>query len=72
MTNQYGLDSNYFKRKLTTVAAGLAFYKPDELARELYRLAITSCEAAVVEEIAFKRDNGYIRAEHSRVGTPIE
>lgn len=45
MTNEYGLDVRYFRSKLSTVINGLENYTPDELARELVRLADTAdCE----------------------------
>lgn len=68
MNNQHGVDADYFSRKLKLVSASINNYTPQELARELYRLAITSCEAAVVEEVEFKRDNGYTRVSAHKLG----
>lgn len=38
-TNEYGLDSNYFKKKLRLVVRDVDNYTPDEMFNELSRLA---------------------------------
>ena len=42
MTNEYGLDADYFRKKLKLVVAGIYNYTPQELATALTRLAITA------------------------------
>lgn len=39
MTNEYGLDVNYFKEKLKLILRDVGNYTPDEMYRELTRLA---------------------------------
>lgn len=42
MKNEYGLDVSYFENKLKLVVRDIARYTPDELHRELSRLAGTA------------------------------
>lgn len=51
MTNQYGLDADYFKLKLRLVVRNINSYTPAELARELGRLASTADKSALLEDI---------------------
>jgi len=46
MTNEYGLDINYFKGKLKLVLRDIDRYTPAELFRELSRLSLTSADQA--------------------------
>lgn len=39
MSNEYGLDYEYFERKLKLVIRDAKMYTPDEMMRELSRLA---------------------------------
>lgn len=39
MTNEYGLDVDYFKKKLELILRDVGNYTPDEMYRELSRLA---------------------------------
>lgn len=48
-TNQYGLDADYFRRKLERVLRDVNSYRPDEMARELARMARTADEAVLRE-----------------------
>jgi len=50
--NTYGLDVPYFSKKLKLVLQGLNNYMPEELARELARLAKTSAEVAASGELS--------------------
>ena len=40
--NQNGLDFDYFEMKLAKVTDDLHLYRPDELARELVRIAVAA------------------------------
>ena len=46
MTNEYGLDVNYFKGKLKLVLRDIDRYTPTELFRELSQLSLTSADQA--------------------------
>ena len=46
MTNEYGLDINYFKGKLKLVLRDIDRYTPAELFRELSQLSLTSADQA--------------------------
>lgn len=48
-TNEYGLDSDYFRRKLERMLRDVNSYTPDEMARELARMARTADEAVLSE-----------------------
>lgn len=48
-TNQYGLDADYFRRKLERVLRDVNSYRPDEMARELARMARTADEKVLRE-----------------------
>lgn len=50
MQNEYGLDVSYFKSKLARVLRDIAQYNPDELARELARLAKTANKNTLFED----------------------
>lgn len=50
MKNNYGLDADYFHKKLKLVLTGINSYTPDELARELGRLAWTASSKAALED----------------------
>lgn len=53
MTNEYGLDHDYFERKLKRIMQdGLSSYTPAELARELARM-VTTAYADVLKEPEF-------------------
>jgi hypothetical protein len=49
--NRYGLDAGYFKKKLGQVVWGIDNYTPEELARELARLAVTAENEAALHEM---------------------
>lgn len=42
MNNSHGLDADYFSKKLKLVLKGVNNYTPDEMARELVRLALVA------------------------------
>ena len=42
MKNEYGLDISYFRKWVERLHLGLDRYTPDELARELSRMAFTA------------------------------
>lgn len=46
------LDTNYFRQKLTLVLRDLSHYTPQEMARELVRLAKVADESEAVKEAA--------------------
>lgn len=49
-TNQYGLDNDYFERKIAILHRdGLRNWKPDELARELARMSRTAAKSVMHE-----------------------
>lgn len=48
--NQYGLDNDYFERKIAILHRdGLRNWKPDELARELARMSQTADKSVMLE-----------------------
>ncbi|MFZ3193712.1 MAG: DUF551 domain-containing protein [Moraxellaceae bacterium] len=49
MRNEFGLDVDYFTRKLTRVLESVSSYKPDEMARELARLVVVADEKVLGE-----------------------
>lgn len=51
MNNRYGLDEAYFSRKLKLILGDIDNYTPEELARELSRLAITANYGEAVNEL---------------------
>jgi len=54
MRNSYGLDTDYFTKKLKLVLKGVDNCTPDEMARELARLSLTADNiAATVEFVRF-------------------
>ncbi|MBE8232382.1 MAG: hypothetical protein HAW67_01510 [Endozoicomonadaceae bacterium] len=50
--NQYGLNVDYNKRKLESILKDINCYTPDELSRELARLAVTA-DKSVLQEAEF-------------------
>lgn len=48
MTNEYGLDVDYFSRWINRLE-DLSRYKPSELSRELARMAITADKSVLLE-----------------------
>ncbi|MNF15575.1 hypothetical protein D3C80_2182520 [compost metagenome] len=52
MTNAYGLDVDYFRRKMERMLVGLDRYTPDEFARECARMSRTA-DDRVLQEIEF-------------------
>lgn len=62
MANRYGPDTEYFSKKLKLVLEGINNYTPDELARELARLALTADNiAATVEFVRYNDACNYGR-----------
>ena len=51
MRNEYGLDADYFKKKLEAVLRDVRHYTPQEMARELHRLSMTADENTVCQEV---------------------
>jgi len=51
-TNEYGLNVDYQRKKLTKILTELPHYTPDELARSLCRLAVVA-EPSVLAEAEF-------------------
>jgi len=47
--NEYGLDVSYFESKLQLVLRDCSRYTPQEMARELHRLAMIADENTVCE-----------------------
>ena len=54
MVNEYGLNVEYFKKKLRLVIRDAYRYTPDEMARELARLSVTA-NKKVIKEKEFNR-----------------
>ena len=48
-SNRYGVDADYFQKKLHLVLRDFASFKPDELARTLFRLGKVADEAVLAE-----------------------
>ena len=53
MTNNYGLDVDYFHKWIRRVLREIDYYTPDELARELARMAVTA-NPTVLKETEFQ------------------
>jgi hypothetical protein len=53
MSNEYGLDYNYFQRKLELVVRDARNYTPDEMARELARLSKAADSNVILTESEF-------------------
>lgn len=49
MTNSYGLDVDYFRRKMERMLSALDRYTPDEFARECARMARTADDQVMQE-----------------------
>lgn len=49
MTNRYGLDADYFTKKMQLIIRDIDNYKPSEFARELARMAKTADEKVLNE-----------------------
>ena len=45
MTNEYGLDVDYFKRKLKIILRDIGYFTPQEMYSALARLALVADEA---------------------------
>jgi hypothetical protein len=61
MTNEYGLDVNYFKGKLKLIVRDLDRYTPAELFRELSRLSLTASDQADMNvEVKILNDHRHI------------
>lgn len=50
MVNEYGLDVEYFKKKLRLVVRDAYRYTPKEMARELARLSVTANKEVIKEK----------------------
>lgn len=50
MINEYGLDVDYFKRKLNLVLRDADRYTPDEMARELARMSVVANSEVIKEK----------------------
>ena len=50
MKNEYGLDVSYFESKLKLVVRDCSRYTPEEMSRELTRLAIAANHKASFDE----------------------
>lgn len=48
-SNRYGVDADYFRKKLHLVLRDFASFKPDELARALFRLGKVADESVLAE-----------------------
>lgn len=59
MINRYGLDVDYFKRKLKIIIRDVDNYTPSELARELARMSRTSDSKVLLEEEFSIKELGY-------------
>lgn len=73
MTNQYGLDAHYFKVKLELILRDLSRYTPEELSRDLSRLAETSYQTVATNirsRLTAFADAKYIRALQLAQTTP--
>lgn len=51
MNNQYGLDEDYFRKKLKQILKHLDSHTPEELARSLGMLALVSHEDALLDDL---------------------
>ena len=51
-TNEHNLDCAYFHKKLQAINRDLRYYRPDELARALTRLALTADRIVAEQTIA--------------------
>ena len=49
MDNEYGLDADYFKKKLTLIVRDISQYTPSEMYRELIRLSLTAATQADIK-----------------------
>ncbi len=56
MNNRYGLDTDYFIRKMERIIRDMENYKPDEFAREMARMSRTADDKVLLEP-EFARDN---------------
>lgn len=56
MTNEYGLDVAYFQKKLKQILSVIHYYTPEELARELTRIALTANDCVAAEEMLHYHD----------------
>lgn len=61
MANEYGLDVNYFRKKLEIVQRDISMYRPEELATELARLAQTA--ASQIEPLSRQEFADNLKAE---------
>lgn len=50
MTNEYGLDVNYFKRYFKLMVRDVANYTPDEMARSLARMSVVANSEVIKEK----------------------
>lgn len=50
MKNEYGLDVDYFQKKLKLIVRDADRYTPDEMARELARLSVTADKKVINEK----------------------
>ena len=57
MKNEYGLDVSYFESKLQLVVRDCSRYTPEEMARELSRLAMTADLNETISEVDKKWRN---------------
>jgi hypothetical protein len=53
MSNKYGLDYEYFQKKLEMIVRDARSYEPNEMARELARLSRTADEDVILTEAEF-------------------
>jgi hypothetical protein len=53
MSNKYGLDYEYFQKKLEIIIRDARSYEPNEMARELARLSRTADEDVILTEAEF-------------------
>jgi hypothetical protein len=53
MSNKYGLDYEYFQKKLEMIVRDARSYEPNEMARELARLSRTADDDVILTEAEF-------------------
>lgn len=53
--NRYGLDVDYFTKKIKLIIRDINNYTPDEFARECARMSVTA-DKTVVREMEFSSD----------------
>jgi hypothetical protein len=65
MTNGYGLDVDYFRKKLRIIVRDADRFTPEEMARALARLSVTAASYVLnEEEFSFQHRNSGQEPRH--------